>query len=62
MEILITCPFCGSTHSVTVNMNDWFDYQNGKLAQNAFPYLNPTEREQLISNMCPACQKKVFGE
>jgi len=33
----------------------------GELAQNAFPYLSATEREQLISHICPKCQDSIFG-
>lgn len=63
ITIDLTCPFCGNAHSVEVKENDYFDWQfDGVLAQNAFPYLNPTEREQLISQVCPKCQEKIFGE
>lgn len=63
ITIELECPFCGNAHSIEVKENDYFDWQfGGVLAQNAFPYLNPTEREQLISQMCPNCQKKIFGE
>jgi hypothetical protein len=30
------------------------------LAQDAFPYLSATEREQLISHICPDCQHDIF--
>ena len=56
------CPFCGAFHIVTVQVNQYFDWINGELAQNAFPNLSATEREQLISNICPECQIDVFGE
>ena len=61
MILEMVCPFCGAEHNVKVSMNGWFAYVNGALAQNAFPELNATEREQIISNMCPDCQKDVFG-
>ena len=56
------CPCCGATHKVYVSANSLKDYKNGALAQVAFPTLSPTEREQIISGLCPACQKSVFGE
>ena len=61
MEVLLICPFCGAEHSVMVEMEDYLAWQDGELAQNAFPYLSATEREQLISHICPACQEKIFG-
>lgn len=62
MNLLIDCPFCGTTHEVGVDYEDFIRYQDGAPAQVAFPYLNATEREVIISGMCPDCQKKVFGE
>lgn len=61
MEVLLICPFCGDEHFVTVEMEDYLAWQEGELAQNAFPYLSATEREQLISHICPECQEKIFG-
>lgn len=57
----IQCPFCGKLHSVKVEENHYLDWKDGELVQNAMPELSPTEREQLISGMCPTCQKEVFG-
>lgn len=62
MIIEAVCPFCGKEGEIKVEMNDWFNYINGALVQNAFPYLNVSEREQIISGMCPDCQNKVFRE
>lgn len=62
VELMITCPFCGKDHSVSVNVADYIRWTNGELVQNAFPYLSPTEREQIISAICPTCQRDIFGE
>lgn len=62
IKIEITCPFCGTTHFVEVAERDYNAWQSGELAQVAFPYLSATEREQLISQMCPNCQEKIFGQ
>jgi hypothetical protein len=40
---------------------DYLDWQNGVLAQVAFPYLSANEREALISGICPTCWEKMFG-
>ena len=63
MEIIIqnTCPFCGKAHTVEVEFTAYTAWLNGELIQNAMPNLSATEREQLISGLCPACQKSIFG-
>ena len=59
--IITSCPFCGHANEVEVNENDYWDWQDGKLAQDAFPYLNANEREMLISGICPSCWLGMFG-
>jgi ribosomal protein L37AE/L43A len=56
------CPFCGRHHTVMVDELEYHSYVDGELAQRAFRSLTATEREQIISHICPACQGKVFGE
>ena len=60
--ISIVCPFCGKEHEVEVSEKAFYEWQNGALIQNAMPTLSATEREQLISHICPACQDSLFGE
>lgn len=62
INIEIICPFCGTEHGVEVDLAQFKAWQNGELIQNAMPDLTPTEREQLISRMCPKCQAEVFEE
>lgn len=54
------CPFCGMPHDVEVDFLDFCAWQNGELAQHAFPYLSADEREMLISGICPTCWSKTF--
>jgi hypothetical protein len=61
-EIGIVCPFCGKVHFVTVNYEEYMAWENGECIQKAMPSLSATEREQLISHICPKCQVSVFGE
>lgn len=61
LMIEIGCPFCGRVHYVAVDEDDFVSWQTGELVQKAFPYLNATERESLISGMCPDCQAEMFG-
>lgn len=56
-----TCPFCGKTTPIQVRFADYHAWQNGKLAQDVFPYLSADEREMLISGICPTCWDNVFS-
>lgn len=62
INIEIICPFCGAEHSVEVDLAQFEAWKNGELIQNVMPDLTPTEREQLISRICPKCQAEVFEE
>lgn len=58
-----TCPFCGKTTPVQIRrVADYNAWQNGALAQDAFPHLSADEREMLISGICPKCWEKTFEE
>lgn len=59
--IVTTCPFCGHTNFIEVNESDYFDWDDGALIQNAFPYLSADEREMLKTGICPTCWEKMFG-
>ena len=61
MITITTCPFCGKETAITFLSEDYTAWQNGELAQNAFPYLSAEEREMLISGICPTCWEKTFG-
>lgn len=58
----IYCPFCGKVHTVTASVQGLRDWENGECIQNALPELSATERESLISGICPDCQRDIFGE
>ena len=59
--VVTGCPFCGLIHEVAVNEMDYLDWQDGKLAQDAFPYLSASDREMLISGICSSCWDGMFG-
>lgn len=61
MLIPTTCPICATTTFIPVKSQDWLDYVNGKLAQDAFPYLSADDREMIISGICPDCWNSMFG-
>lgn len=60
MTIDTICPFCGQLHDVRVNREGYLKYLGGELIQRALPELTTTEKEQLISGLCPECQEKFF--
>ncbi len=63
LTLITVCPFCGKETEIRVNMVDYWEWCNeGKLAQDAFPYLTADEREALISGICPDCWEGMFGE
>lgn len=62
ITITTTCPFCGHTNEVAANEADYWDWQDGALVQDAFPYLTADEREMLVSGICPTCWEKTFGD
>lgn len=63
MLVKCICPMCGRTHSVTVNMEEYNKWARGMAhIQDAMPRLSATEREQILSGLCPTCQNKVFEE
>lgn len=57
-----SCVYCGKRTEVEIkSFKDYANWQeNGMLCQQAFPYLSATERETLISGLCPACQLIFF--
>ena len=59
--VITRCPICGGGTGVHVNEMDYLDWQDGVLAQVAFPYLSANEREALISGICPTCWENMFG-
>ena len=61
-DVDLTCPFCNSDHAVEVSLAGYIEWERGELIQKAMPDLTSTEREQLISGICPKCQAEFFGD
>ena len=59
--VVTQCPFCGRGNEIEVNEADYWDWDDGMLVQDAFPYLSADEREMLISGICPTCRDKCVG-
>jgi hypothetical protein len=59
--IVTRCPICGHANFIETNEADYWDWQDGTLVQDAFPYLSADEREMLISGICPTCWEDVLA-
>ena len=55
------CPFCGKKVEVEVEHSQYVEWLNGAMVQEAFPTLSATQREMLLTGMCPKCQDSIFG-
>lgn len=56
------CIVTGKPYSVKVFSEDLYDYRQGMLIQQAFPYLSIDDREFLMSGYSPEGWKKAFGD
>ena len=59
--VTIICHQCQTKTEIKANASDLNDWCDGKLIQDACPYLNATERELLISQTCSNCFDGMFG-
>lgn len=55
------CPFCGKKVEVEVEESQYIAWLNGALVQDAFPTMSATNREILLTGMCPKCQDIIFS-
>lgn len=58
----VHCTDCNGRNDILVDDRDYQAWQNGELIQKVMPYLNPSQRELLISGICAPCFTKLFGE
>ena len=62
MQVEIKCKTCGTGVEIECDPNDWVAWYEGKLIQDAMPYLTVDQREVLISGMCGVCFDNLFSE
>ena len=55
IKIIINCVQCKAQKELSVFQHDFANWREGRLVQDAMPYLDPGERELLISQICPEC-------
>ena len=61
-KIKFQCRVCGAPATLKVGGEDYARWQWGQVAQDAFPYLTPAEREWFISETCESCWDKMWEE
>lgn len=61
VEYFVQCNCCGDIHTLNFEKEDFIEWKNGKLIQNAMPYLSAEQRELLISKTCPICWDRMFA-
>lgn len=62
-KLRVTCPSCNSKRTMDVDLSSLHSWVTGdKLVQVAFPDLDPSDREALITGICDTCWTSSFGE
>ena len=54
----VICPFCGTTDTVEVPLEQWNRWKDGAMIQEAFPELDADKRELLKTGICAFCWPK----
>lgn len=63
IKIELCCPFCKKEHFVNLSAIEYYNFiHTDKNIQDILLEKTPTEREQLISKICPRCQQQIFKE
>ena len=60
LEVHVNCVVTGEPLKVLVNDQDFADWGNGKLAQDAFHYLSPGDRDIIITGAGPTGYRTIF--
>lgn len=59
-KLSISCVKCGKMFDLKIRQGDYIAWCEGKLIQEAMPYLSKGERELLLSGYCNDCFKAIF--
>ena len=60
--IQVECLLCHETSVLAVDKEDYQDWQGGKYIQDAFPYLEPWERDLIKLGLHKQCQIDLYKE
>lgn len=61
--MVVKCSHCGKEVELPIHESDvrrWL--RKGTLIQREFPNLSASQREMLLSEICPECWDKIFKE
>lgn len=58
---ILSCRRCGNSFALKVGIMDYLAWEDGKLIQDAMPYLSKEERELLVSGTCGECFDAMFA-
>ena len=61
-KITVQCYTCNNKFTIEFSEEQWREWKNGELFQNALPNLSPSERELLISRICGECWDILFKD
>lgn len=63
MTVSIKCKECGKEYKFVITEEQYIKYTRGEsLIQDILPEFSSELREMFISQICPDCWKKIFGE
>lgn len=63
VNVVVMCRSCGEVYVIQdISYEGYKDWKYGALIQRALPGLTADQRELLISQTCPVCWEKLFGE
>lgn len=63
MILTDNCKFCNCRRDVEVPIAGFLDWaMDDELIQKAMPNVSESDREFLVSGICPTCWEKMFGE
>lgn len=57
----VACRSCGRAFDIRFESEDFDNWRNGTLIQDAFPYLTADERELLKTQTCGLCWERMFS-
>ncbi len=66
VRLTYACPFCGKETVIELNLDETLDLSSGlanhRHVQDIFPNMDATNREVMVSGICPKCQDEYFKE
>ena len=61
IQVITTCPTCSAENHVECKAKDYQSWFEGKVIQEAMPYLSVDQRELLQTGICTTCWSDMFS-